>query len=233
MQMIVKLAVGALISVLFGIGCIAESVPARSAEVSTNSLPQAIIAYGFLRSNYADFDQLLTSARSSAVVRDINELQQALFSLRCDVPTRLAFPHQDLIVPPVPVGDWIGFQRLTEEGMLFVTQAVGVNPQRVWVVLSSVAPTRTTVFSFQNSGQGYASSLLYDSFNKGDVSNAPDTVIGAVVQVNLQKNNDILLKEAAEPGSRPGRMGAVGKIFQINFIDGNVLLKAAGALPQR
>lgn len=233
MRMTANPGVPARSSLLLGVVCVlALALAASLSAVASGSLSQAVITYGYLRSNHADFDQLLASGPTLAVARDMKALEGALDSLRCDVPTLLAFPHRALVVPSSPVGQWIGFptteESPPEEGTLFVTQPLRAPPQRVWVVLSSVAPERTTVFWLEEGERGYVSGLVYDSFNKGKISNAPHTMIGAVTEVNLGKGDKILLKEWAEPGSRPGQMGAVGRVFQVDLARGEVTLKTPG-----
>jgi hypothetical protein len=199
-------------------------------------LPQEIITYGFLSWNYGDVNKLLGSSASPGLAREMKALQGAFSSLNCDIPTRLSFPHKAFIVPSFPVGQWIGFVRTAEtppeEGTLFVTEPRRTKMPRVLVVLSSVAPERTTVFSIEERDGGYVSSLVYDSFKKGKIRNANHTVIGAVTAVSVGNGDEILLREWAEPGSRPGIMGSMGRVFQIDPNRDEILLKKSGALPR-
>jgi hypothetical protein len=200
------------------------------------SLPGAVIAYGFLRSNYVDFDKLLKSDSRFAAVRDMKALQATLDSLGCDVTVRLAFPHRDLIVESSSGTQWTGVptKGLTpqEEGTLFVLQPLPANPQRTWAVLSSVAPERTTVLWIEARERGYVSTLVYDSFTKGKIKNAAGTVIGSVISVRVDESGEILLKERAEPGSRPHAMGETGRVFEVDVTQYDVTLKTSGALPE-
>lgn len=200
------------------------------------NLPEAVIAYGFLRSNYGDFDQLLVSTSTFAAGRDMKALQDALDSLGCDLPTRLAFPHRDLVVAFSSDRNWIGFPRTNEfpreEGMLFVIRPLPTAPHRTWVVLSSVAPERTTVLWLDGDKRGYVSGLVYDSFSKGVVKNAPKASIGLVISVSVAESGEILLKEWSEPGSRPHARGAAGRVFEVNSARRDITLRTAGTLPQ-
>ena len=224
-------------SVLLEVACVLTFAPgAGLSAVTSGDLPQAVIAYGFLSSNYAEFDQLLTSGPALSLARDMKALGSALDSLHCDVPIRIGFPHKAFVVPSFPASQWIGFARTAEtppeEGTLFVTEPLRRVPQRVLVVLSSAAPERTTVFWLGGDKQGYVSGLVYDSFNKGEISNSAHTGIGAVTSVSVGKSDQILLREWAEPGSRPGFMGAVGRVFQVDLTRGEITLKTGGTLPR-
>jgi hypothetical protein len=201
-------------SLLLGLACVAVAQGLSHGAIERDQLAQTIISYGFLRSTYVDFDQLLASDSAPSIARDMKAMQAALTSLGCDVPTRLAFPHGAFVIPTVPVGVWIGrtAKSSPQEGTLFVTESGAA--KGVTVVFSSVAPEETTVFWL---AQDYTVGLVYDSFHKGEVRNAPSTTMGAIVAVGVAKSGDLLLREWAEPGSRPRLMGAVGRVFQVNM----------------
>jgi len=225
-------------SFLLGVCCLlGQGQPGNHHSVAAGpSLPEALIAYGFLRSNYADFDKLLMSSSTFAAARDMEALQTALDSLSCDVPARLAFPHRDLVLASSAATAWMGFptkaQSPSEEGTLFVLQPLPSAPQRTLAVLSSVAPERSTVFWLGADKRGYVGALVYDSFNKGKVKNAPETVMGSVISVRVDESGAILLKERAEPGSRPHAMGETGRVFEVDTTRDDVILKTSGKLPQ-
>ena len=208
-----------------------------SLGMSVDSKPlQAIIAYGYLRSTYSDFDRMLDSRTSYAFVADMRSLQAALTSVGCDLPTRLAFSHAVLVVPGLPEGQWIysanHSSQMAEQATLFLLDHFQSYPDRVLVVLSLVAPERTTVFWLEAAlKQGCRCTLLYDSFRRGSISNAPNTVIGAVTAVSRGKDARIQLREVAEPGSRPGAMGMVGRVFEIDLTGARTTLHSRGSLP--
>lgn len=184
--------------------------------VPSDSLSQAIVAYGFLRSSYQDFDQLLEDASAKTAMQDLMALHGSLESLRCDVPSRLAFPHRALIVPISSRAFWLraAAPSAQRDGSLFAIGPLGATPERVLIVFSSVAPDETTVFWLERDRQGYMTRLVYDSFNKGDVGNAPATRIGAVNAVRIESDNEILLEEGAEPGTGPGGR-VTGRVFEL------------------
>jgi hypothetical protein len=100
---------------------------------------------------------------------------------------------------------------------LFVTDPLVGTSQRVWVVLSSVAPEETTIFWLERSDGGYRSGLVYDSFNKGVIQNEPRTAIATVTAVRIESSSEILLEELLEPGSRRNQRGAAGRVFQVKI----------------
>jgi hypothetical protein len=211
------------------------ALPPGLAAPEKGNLSQLLVAYGFLISHYPD-EFLLGRQPGTRLARDMKALNHALDSLGCDVPTRLAFPHRDLIVLSSSAAQWAGFPggvgSPPEEGTLFVIQAPPTASHRNWVVLSSVAPEETTVFWVEADKQGYATGLVYDTFKKGEVKNVRKTAIGAVAWVSIGQDGGILLREWAEPGSRGGHMGEAGRVFQVGFLSGDVSLKSPGKLPR-
>jgi hypothetical protein len=214
---------------------LALGTPKASAVVTSVDLPQTIITYGFLVGHYPD-EFILGREPRTPLASDMKALNDALNSLDCDVPIRLGFPHRVFVVPSLPVGQWIGFVRTADtppdEGTLFVTEPLRTKPERVLVVLSSVSPERTTVFWVERSVQGYASGLVYDSFKKGKISNENHTAMGAVTAVSAGEGEEILLKEWAEPGSRPRQMGSVGRVFRVDAARHEITLEIPGTFPQ-
>jgi hypothetical protein len=191
-------------------------------------LPQAVVTYGFLASKSADFPARGVWAQAATVVGEMAALGRALESLNCDVTTRLGSAHRVFVVPVSPVGQWIGYVRKAEtpptEGSLFVTEPF--NENRVLVVLSSVAPEWTTVFWVEARDQGYGAGLVYDSFKRGKISNVAHSMIGAVTCVSVADQDAILLREWAEPGSRPTMMGDVGRVFRLDLKQEKVTLES-------
>lgn len=227
----------AVSSLALGAACVLAFVPRNALRATPSAdLTQAVIAYGFLSSNYGDFDKLLGAGSALGLAGDMKALEGALGSLNCDVPIRIGFPHRAFVVPSYPVGQWIGSIRTAEtppqEGTLLVTEHLRMKPARVLVVLSSVAPERTTVFWIEGTVRGYLSRLVYDSFRKGKIANAPHTVIGAVTAASAGRSDEIFVKEWAEPGSRPRTMGSVGRVFKVDPARDEVTLKSPGLLPQ-
>ena len=202
---------------------------------AASGLPQAIVAYGYLRWDYLEFDRLLALIPELGLASDLRSLDKSLDSLHCDVPKRMALPHRALVLPPFPISEWFGFERpgagnSTEDGWLFVTQAIGRSPQRVLVVLSSSRPEQTTVFWLEHGDGGYAARLLFDSFTKGKIVNET-TMVGAARSVSFERENAILLKEFQEPGSGPfDRM--LGRVFRLDLMSGAVTLFSPG-VPQK
>jgi hypothetical protein len=215
----------------FGLACILGALPASAGggDWSASSLSQAVITVGFLRSRYVDLDRLLASGSAPAMTRELRALDEALNAVGCDLRIRFAFPHRAVVVPPSLAGLRIGFERKApQEGALFLVEQPQASPQRVWVVFSSQAPEATTVFWLQG---GDKTGLVYDSIDKGEIRNEPTTRIGYIVAVTRGTRGEILLEEWAEPGSRPGASGALGRVFQVDLNRGEVLLQAAGTLP--
>lgn len=112
----------------------APSVKAKAASsketYNGGGLSEAVVAYGYLRWDYQGFEQLVNSSASLSVVQDLKALNVALESVGCDIPTRMAGPHQAMILPPSPTGQWFSFPRpggrsSPENGWLFVTQPSG------------------------------------------------------------------------------------------------------------
>lgn len=197
------------------------------------SMPQAVIAYGFLRWGYLEFDQLVKSNPTLPVVQNLKVLDEALDSLHCDVPTRMASPHQAVILPPDLRGQWIGFSRpggrnSRESAWLFVTDPKDTKQHRVLVVFSSAAPEHSTIFWLDDNSGRYSASLLYDSLKRGKVSNAPTTV-GAITSVKLEKDNIISLKDWGEPGIGPPGSTGARRVFQLNLSDGAMALDEPAA----
>ncbi len=207
----------------------------RLTSAGVEKLSEALITYGFLRSSYPDFDHLLSSCSTYALTRDMKTLQAALGTLNCDVVIRLAFPHRDLVVPRWPVGQWIGFPGTGESppelGTLFVTQPMAASPHCVWVVFSSAAPERTTMFWLQQDKSGYRTKLVYDTSIEGEIKNAPETAVGTITSVSIGERGVILVKEWREPGSRPHHSGLAGRVFALDPEKCEIILKSGGTLP--
>jgi len=220
--------------VVLSICCLLGLAQAAFAQTvaATRDLPEAVIAYGFLSSNYADFDKLLASGSTFAVAHDMKALQNVLDSLDCDLVIRLQFSHKDLLVSPSPLGQWIGFPKMEDtppnQDTLFVIHPMPQFPHRVWVVLASVAPARTTVFWLQQDKSCCQTGLVYDTFNKGAIRSAPYTSIGAVTAVSIGEKGAILLKEWRERGSGPHGIGLAGSVYEVDTKRGDVRLKTEG-----
>ena len=76
------------------------SAQKRTSTPADSGLPQAIVAYGYLRWDYLEFDQLSALIPDLGLVSDLRSLDKSLDSLHCDVPKRMALPHETLILPP-------------------------------------------------------------------------------------------------------------------------------------
>jgi len=239
-----NLVVSAVGSLLLGAACVlalllvtpAQPLVSNPGESGGRSLSQAIIAYGFLRWDYLDFDRLLTSSPNLPLAQNMKALDAALESLDCDIGKRMAGPHKALILPPFPFNQWIGFRRAggrksPEGGWLFVTQPIGTSPQRVLVVFSSASPEQTTVFWIEEADKGYVAKLLFDSFRKGKIGNE-STLMGAATSIRFESDNDILLKDWGEPGIGPPESMRAGRVFRLNLLRDTVTLVSPGTSPQ-
>ncbi len=219
-----------------GLTLLPSIAPGASSAASENGdLSQAIIAYGFLVSQYSP--NLSSSQRPTApLVLDMKRLDDALSSLGCNVPNVLAFPHKAILVPSSVLGQWLGPSAVPnlapQEGLLFVAEWPRLPSARALVVLSGVAPDETTVFWFEGGNGAYQAKLVYDSFKMGTIRNAPNTNIGAVTAIRLESSRNILLREWAEPGSRPGHMGAEGRVFRVNLFQHTATLVSSGTTPR-
>jgi hypothetical protein len=225
----------AINSLILLTGCVLSmplSAASGTASPEDKSLPQAIIAYGLFRSDYLALDRLFASDDKGTVLQHLKTLDSSLKALDCDVAMRLAGPHRALILPPVPVNAWFGFprprgRRSLDAGWLFVTEPVRVNSGRVLVVLSSAAPEHTTVFWLEKTNVGYSTKLLYDSFKKNKVNNET-TVIGAVTEMKIDKDKNILLKDWGEPGVGPSQFLRWGRVFRLDTSQDTVSLVSPG-----
>jgi len=226
---------------LLGLACFLLLVLAAGAAVKTKDLPQAVVAYGVLGTYYVDdFYQILTTGTTD-LARDLKSLRDTLASLDCRVEDWMWRPHRAFVVPSSPVGHWIGFEWAgnlpPREGTLFVTEPLGKAAGRVWVIYSTVAPEQTTVLWLEAREAGYVAGLVYDTFCKvkgkdmGKLGNSDDK-IGAVTAVSVEKGDQILLKEWAMGGSRPGAMGEMGTVYQVDTVRSQVTLKTLGKLPR-
>lgn len=201
-------------------------------------LPEAVVAYGYLRWDYQAFEELVNSSASLSIVKDLKALNMALDSVRCDIPTRMAGPHQAMLLPPAPTGQWFSFPRpgarnSPENGWLFVTQPSDGAVQRVLVVFSTAAPEHTTIFWLDRSSDDrYSVKLLYDSSKKATVTNEA-TTIGAVTAVRFENNGEVLLKDWGEPGISPTEINNARRIFRLSMSDGQVTLAEPAKSRQR
>jgi hypothetical protein len=89
---------------IFGVALTPMLCAQNSAYAPGNSsIPQAIVAYGYLRWDYLELDRLLASIPKVGLASDLISLDKSLDSLHCDVPKRMAPPHKVLILPPFPI----------------------------------------------------------------------------------------------------------------------------------
>lgn len=196
------------------------------------------MAYGYLRWDYQAFEELVNSSPSLSVVKDLKALNVALDSLHCDIPTRMAGPHQAMLLPPSPTGKWFSFPRpggrsSPANGWLFVTQPGGGATQRVLVVFSTAAPEHTTVFWLERSlDSQYSVKLLYDSSTKATVANEA-TTIGAATAIRFENSEELLLKDWGEPGIGPAESSNAIRTFRLNLSDGKVTLAEPAKFRQR
>jgi hypothetical protein len=195
---------------------------------------QAIVTYGFLQYDYLSFDQVIASNPNLAVAKDLKSLDTALESLGCDLRRRMAWPHQVLVLPSFPVGQWIGFPSSSKNSIgswLFVMERPGTHRHETLVILSGEAPNHTTVFWLKQADEGYVVKLLFDSFKKGEVSNEK-TVVGAARSIKFLDENQLLLKDQGEPGTEPPEFRKINRVFRLDLLQASVTLVSPGTRPQ-
>ncbi len=223
---------------LLTLGLSIEAKPSGKDANNGGGLPEAVVAYGYLRWDYKAFEELVNSSAALPIVKDLKAMNVALDSVRCDIPTRMAGPHQAMLLPPAPTGQWFSFPRpegrsSPKNGWLFVTQLGEGVTQRVLVVFSTGAPEHTTVFWLnRSSAGGYSVDLLYDSSTKATVANEA-TTIGAVTAIRFENSGELLLKDWGEPGIGPAEFNNARRIFRLNLSGGPVILSESSKFPQR
>ena len=220
------------IALLFAVLLVPER---RSGATQENSLSQALVTYSFLASHYSLNFLFVPRNAADTLVRNMKALNDALSALHCNTPDVLAMSHAAVVVPASAYGQWFGLEpakTAPHQGLLFVTGPETRNGNRVLVVVSGIGPDETTIFWLENTKGAFSTTLLYDSFKKGKVANSPGTVVGMVMAVRLEKDGDILLKEWAEPGSRPGIMGEMNRVFRLDPFRDTLTLVSSGELPQ-
>jgi len=203
----------------------------RSVAMQENSLSEALVTYSFLASHYSLRFLFVHRNATNTLARDMKALNDALTTLQCNTPNILAMPHAAVIVPTSASGQWFSLEPTKtppNEGLLFVTRPQTRNGARVLAVVSGIGPDETTIFWLQNTNGSFSATLLYDSFKKGKVANSPGTIVGMIMAVRLERGDDILLKEWAEPGSRQGIMGKMGRVFRLDPARDTVTLISAG-----
>jgi hypothetical protein len=199
------------------------SISVVAGTADNNELAQRMVAYAFVASHFPQPQG--TQNISSALPKDMAALHAALASsLGSDSDLLMAWPHKAVLVPYLASKEWLELQPSRPEDLLFVIEPKAERGDRVLVAFSSTAPEGTKIFWLQQRGSRYESELLYDSFKKGEISNAKNTVLGTVTAVMIEADDSVLLKELAEPGSRYGHMGDVGRIFRLRLPKGSIEL---------
>lgn len=194
--------------------------PACCATTASDDIAQALIAYGYLAERFPDDFLLPNSRPATRLTKDMRALGKALGSLHCGVRKRLAMSHSSLLIPMSLAGQWVDFPRSgkdTSDSWILVIPFQAPKKQRALVILTGMGPAQTTVFWLAKNQNAYVTNLLYDSFNKGEISNLKHEMIGEVSRVKIEKNGNILLKERVAPGSGPNpQLSPIGRVFRLN-----------------
>ncbi len=180
----------------------------KSISIQTYDIPGSIVAFAFLTSNYPDFASLLKSENNYDFIDTFREIYRNMESLNCDIPTRLAFTHYYFVVQSNIVSNKSGFVRvkgrsveesgIPRESILFVTTPIESFDNNILIILSSVSPERTTVFSVNNKLKFI---LFYDSFKKPDAfEDKSSDRVGSIYSVLVDKPGYLQIEERVIPG---------------------------------
>lgn len=181
----------------------AKSPALQGERYLDEELPSIVVAYSLYCARYTSFKLLEADPQNVLVM-----LKKKIDALPGGISTGLGFAHMAFIVQNNISDHLSGFIRLNNrpidqskfpfESILFVTTPVESFGNRVLVVLSSVSPERTTIFSVDNR---INIELLYDSFNK-NLFDQKKTTIGSIYAVRVTKPGRYLLEERMDPGGR-------------------------------
>jgi hypothetical protein len=174
-------------------------------EYLSEELPSVVISYGLFCARYDSFKSLGSNPQNVLI-----KLGKNIDALPGGISTTLAFAHRSFIVQNNLKDQFSGFVRVDKktleasnvpfESLLFVTTPLESFGNRVLVILSSVSPEQTTIFSVD---KNLNVELLYDSINKNKISNVKNsTTLGSVYGVRVIRPGYFLLDERMEPGGR-------------------------------
>jgi hypothetical protein len=158
-------------------------------------LPAIITTYGLFCSHYNDFKCIETENNNF-----ITKLDKNINSLSGSISTRFAFVTRNFIVQN-DKDYFTGFVRgkknnkglyeIPWESLLFVTEPIASLENRILVILSSVSPAQTTIFSVDSS---LKTELLFDSFK-----NVKGVEIGAIYYIRVLDKNKFLMEARIKP----------------------------------
>lgn len=210
------------------------SYAANVTSIELSDLPSIVITYNIFCSRYDEF-QLLESKPESILIKLANNIDK----LTLDIPTRMAFTHMAFIVQNNIEGQIAGFTRVKKKtleeskipfkSIVFVSTPIESFGNRTIVILSSISPERTTIFTIDNK---LNVELLYDSFKKNEIKNINNikgtTTIGSIYGIQVQKPGYFLLEERMEVGGSGFVSPYENRTFIVNLSKGEfeLLMKA-------
>ena len=174
---------------------------------------------------------VLNSASRKISDKKVNEilgpehsiLNKKLEQLNTDIPARLVFVKYVFIsqanIPghtsgfPVQKEERINKSSIPFETILFVTTPVESLGNKILVILSSVSPEQTRIFTIDTE---YNVELLFDSFKKNPFKN---TTIGSIHSMRVEKADEFVLEE------RSGRISSEARSISLTISNGDVKLK--------
>lgn len=189
---------------------------------SESSLPGLIVAYGLYCARYDEFKLLGSNPQNVLIM-----LGKNINALPGGISTGLAFAHRAFVVQNEIEGHLSGFLRVRDktlegskvpfESILFVTTPIASYENRILVILSSVSPERTTIFSVD---KNLKVELLYDSIHKNYFDDKKTTV-GSIYNVEVVEPGKFLLQERMEPGGRGFLSPYKNRSFMIDIAKGS------------
>jgi hypothetical protein len=199
----------------------------RDEEYLNEELPMIVIAYNMLCSRYESFKCLESSPKNPLIKMKTN-----IDAFESGISTVMAFTHLAFTTENNIEGHMSGFIRVNNKtleescvpftNILFVTTPIKSYNNHILVILSSVSPDRTTVFSV---GKRLDVNLLYDSFMKNEIKNAMDIkgtrTIGSIYGIRVLKPGSFLLQERMEPGALGFAPPYKNRIFRIDVTKGS------------
>jgi hypothetical protein len=179
----------------------------RDEEYLNEELPMIVIACDLLCSRHESF-KCLEGSPKNPVIKLITNID----ALGIGISTVMGFTHLAFTTENNIEGHMSGFIRVNNKtleessvpftNILFVTTPIKSYNNHILVILSSVSPNRTTVFSVDNK---LDVNLLYDSFEKNEIKNVMDIkgtrTIGSIYGIRVLKPGSFLLQERMEPGA--------------------------------
>jgi hypothetical protein len=176
-------------------------------KLSDDELPSIVIAYSLISSRYNDFNCIF-NVKHNVVALIANEFDK----LPGGISTKLSFVRSSFILQN-SIGQFAGFLRTNDQTLesakipyksfLYVTTPIDSFDNRILVIISSVSPEQTTIFSIDNQ---LKTVMLYDSIVKNNIDNMKDIkgsrLLGSIYCVKVIKPGLFELQERLEPGAR-------------------------------